>query len=181
MDEQELIRGCLAGAPASFRRLVELYGGLVMSVALNILGDRQDAEDACQETFLKVFRNLGRYDGSRDFRAWLVTVACRKSLDLARKKRRRLAFAGGTLSQDPPAPAGSGRGEASSVLPSRLLEGLSPRERAVLELWAVEEMKPEEIAAAVGCSPATVRVHLFRARKKVKRLLEKGHEIVPAY
>jgi RNA polymerase sigma-70 factor (ECF subfamily) len=55
--------------------MVEAYGALVLSVALNVIGNRQDAEDVCQETFLQVFRRLDRYDRERSFKTWLLTIA----------------------------------------------------------------------------------------------------------
>ncbi|NTV81954.1 MAG: hypothetical protein HGA24_11105, partial [Candidatus Aminicenantes bacterium] len=71
MNEQEIIEGCLQGEPSSNRAMVEAYGNLVLSVALNVVGNRQDAEDVCQETFLQVFRRLDRYDRARSFKTWL--------------------------------------------------------------------------------------------------------------
>jgi RNA polymerase sigma-70 factor (ECF subfamily) len=72
--------------------MVEAYGNIVLSVALNVVGNRQDAEDICQETFLQVFRRLDRYDRARSFKTWLLTIAYRRSLDMLRKKRRFSEF-----------------------------------------------------------------------------------------
>lgn len=92
VEEKEIIEGCLRGSPVSSRAMVEAYGNLVMSVALNVVGNRQDAEDVCQETFLQVFRHLARYDLSRNFKTWLLTIVYRRSLDMIKKKRRFSEF-----------------------------------------------------------------------------------------
>jgi RNA polymerase sigma-70 factor (ECF subfamily) len=84
VDEREIIEGCLSGDRLSQRAMVEGYGNLVLSVALNVIGNREDAEDVCQETFLQVFRRLDRYDRDRSFKTWLLTIAYRRSLDMLR-------------------------------------------------------------------------------------------------
>ncbi|HYA48361.1 MAG TPA: RNA polymerase sigma factor [Burkholderiales bacterium] len=179
MDEREIVARCLRGAPGSDRALVEAYGPLVLAVALNVLGNREDAEDVCQETFIQVFRNLGRYDQQRNFKTWLLTIVYRRSLDVIRKRRRFAEFAERVKSEpavparDPfPDPAGS------RPLPSPLLRGLSPKERTALCLWANEGCTARDISAVLGCSAATARVTLFNARRKIKSLLENDHGLL---
>ena len=106
VDEQEIIEGCLRESPVASRAMVEAYGNLVLSVALNVIGNRQDAEDVCQETFLQVFRRLDRYDRERSFKTWLLTIAYRRSLDMLRKKRRFSEFSSRAKFE----PAVTGRG-----------------------------------------------------------------------
>ncbi|HPW17637.1 MAG TPA: RNA polymerase sigma factor [Candidatus Aminicenantes bacterium] len=176
MNEQETIDGCLAGDPLSQRAMVEAYGDLVLSVALNVIGNRQDAEDVCQETFLQVFRRLARYDRARSFKTWLLTIAYRRSLDMLRKKRRFKAFS--ERARFEPAVAGRGGNPhpaAPEPLPSALLKKLSPRERAALTLWANEGLTAKDISAVLACSASTARVFLFNARRKIKALLENAH------
>ena len=179
MDEREIIDGCLRGSSASSRELVEMYGTLVLSVALNVLGNRQDAEDVCQETFLQVFRRLDRYDRERSFKTWLLTIAYRRSLDMLRKKRRfrefsaRARFEPAVLER-----GGNPRPADPEPLPSRLLESLSPRERAALCLWANDGYAAKDIAAVLACSASTARVYLFNARRKIKALLENDHGLL---
>jgi RNA polymerase sigma-70 factor (ECF subfamily) len=179
MDERDIIDGCLDGRASSQRAMVESFGTLVLSVALNVIGNRQDAEDVCQETFLQVFRRLDRYDRERSFKTWLLTIAYRRSLDMLRTKRRFAEFSAKARFD----PALMGRGEAAvaadpAPLPSRLLETLSPRERAALCLWANEGCTAKDIAAVLSCSASTARVYLFNARRKIKALLENDHGLL---
>lgn len=179
MDELETIEGCLRGDPVSERAMVEAYGVLVLSVALNVLGNRQDAEDVCQETFLQAFRHLARYDRERSFKTWLLTIGYRRALDMLRKRRRFTEFA--ARARFEPAATGerSAAGPAEAEpLPSRLLAALSPRERLALTLWANEGSTAKDISEVLACSASTARVYLFNARRKIKSLLEKDHELL---
>jgi RNA polymerase sigma-70 factor, ECF subfamily len=178
VDEQEIIEGCLGGSAASNRAMIETYGTLVLSVALNVIGNRQDAEDVCQETFLQVFRRLDRYDRERSFKTWLLTIAYRRSLDMLRKKRRFAEFSVRARFE----PAVMGRNPVGSAdpapLPSKLLEALSPRERTALCLWANEGCTAKDISEVLACSASTARVYLFNARRKIKVLLENDHGLL---
>jgi RNA polymerase sigma-70 factor (ECF subfamily) len=179
VDEREIIEGCLRGSAASHRVMVESYGTLVLSVALNVIGNRQDAEDVCQETFLQVFRRLDRYDRTRSFKTWLLTIAYRRSLDMLRKKRRFQEFS--VRARFDPAVMAEARdpGPADPApLPSRLLERLSPRERTALALWANEGYTARDISEVLSCSASTARVYLFNARRKIKALLETDHGLL---
>jgi len=179
VDEHEIIEGCLRGSPVSGRAMLDSYGNLVLSVALNVLGNRQDAEDVCQETFLQVFRNLDRYDPARSFKTWLLTIAYRRSLDMLRKKRRFSEFSARARFE----PALTGRGgnphpADPAPLPSALLKRLSPRERTALSLWANEGYTAKDISEVLACSASTARVYLFNARRKIKTLLENDHGLL---
>jgi len=179
VDERELIEGCLRGSLASQRAMVEAYGTLVLSVALNVLGNRQDAEDVCQETFLQTFRRLDRYDRERSFKTWLLTIAYRRSLDMLRKRRRFSEFsARARFDPDLPGRGGDPRTADPAPLPSKLLQSLSPRERTALCLWANEGYTAKDISEVLACSASTARVYLFNARRKVKTLLENDHGLL---
>lgn len=154
--------------------IVDTYKARTMAMAMNILGNGQDAEDACQEAFIQVYRNLGRFDRRKSFRNWLFTILYRRCLDQKRKKKRFLRFLTGLKNEA----AGSWRGEGSfpgekQALSQKFLHSLSPKERAAITLWANEGYTAEEISAILGCEPSTARVYLFTARKKIRALMEK--------
>lgn len=181
MDEAELVAECLAAGPDSCRRLVEAFGPLAKAVAINVLGNREDAEDVCQETFIQVFRHIDRYDRSRSFKTWLLTIVYRRSLDMIRKRRRFREFA--ARARFEPAAAGTGRTPEPAdppSLPAKYLDVLSAKERTALCLWANEGYAAGSIAEVLGCSPSTARVVLFNARRKIKAILEKSHGLVQA-
>jgi RNA polymerase sigma-70 factor (ECF subfamily) len=179
VDEKEIIDGCLRGSFAAEKAMVDAYGTLVLSVALNVLANRQDAEDVCQETFLQAFRHLDRYDQARSFKTWLLTIAYRRSLDMVRKRRRFKEFT--VRARHAVVEAGERRDpgpDRPAALPSKLLETLSPRERTALCLWANEGYAAKDIAEVLSCSASTARVYLFNARRKIKALLENDHGLL---
>jgi RNA polymerase sigma-70 factor, ECF subfamily len=176
-EDNTAVAACLQGGGEEFKTVVDTYKGQLMAAAINILGNRQDAEDVCQETFVQVFRNRTAYDPSRSFRNWIYTILYRRCLDTLKRKRRfrEAAFrmtnelprtAG--LKREPPHPASGGVSE-------KILDLLSAKERTAVVLWASEGFSAVEIAGILGCSASTARVTLFNARKKLKSSLEKYH------
>ena len=171
MDEQELIAGCLQGRAEYFRMIVERYSAPAMALAMNILGNHNDAEDACQELFIQVFRNLKSYDMNKSFKNWLYTILYRRCLDHLRRRRRSAELVKKMGQETVPAtPANPGSSERPRRLPSDLLESLKARERIALCLWANEGFSAREISEVLRCSAGTARVYLFQARKKIKKL-----------
>jgi len=92
MNDNQLVRECLLGEVEEFKKIVEKYRGKAMSLAMNVLGNREDAEDACQETFLQTFRNLDRFDMEKSFSNWLLSILYKRCLDQLRKRRRFFSF-----------------------------------------------------------------------------------------
>ena len=145
-----------------------------MALALNILGNREDAEDACQETFLQTYRNLSRFDTQKSFSNWLLSILYKRCLDQLRKRRRFFAFykkAKGEAEESFRSP--NSRPSTQNPHFHSLLERLSPKERTTLYLWAGDGYTSIEIAEVLKCSPNTARIHLHKARKKIKSMLEK--------
>ncbi len=176
MDEQALIAGCLRGRAEDFRVIVERYSAPAMALALNVLGNHSDAEDACQELFIQVYRNLKSYDMNKSFKNWVYTILYRRCLDQIRKRRRSAELVRKMGRETELAtPANPGSFGEPRRLPSDLLECLKTRERTALCLWANEGYSAQEISEVLRCSASTARVYLFQARKKIKKLLEQGH------
>ncbi|MBM3297014.1 MAG: RNA polymerase sigma factor [Candidatus Aminicenantes bacterium] len=172
MEDRELVQGCLEGRVEFYREIMEKYGAQAMALSMNMLMDLQDAEDACQEAFLRTYRNLGRFDSGRSFKNWFFAILANVCRDALRGRRRRRALmekalkedAVATVVRDPGAPL------ALDLGPS-VLARLSPQERLCLHLWANEECSANEMAAVLGCSRPTASVYLHRARKKLKAAL----------
>jgi RNA polymerase sigma-70 factor (ECF subfamily) len=172
MEENQLIESCLQGHVEDFRKIMEKYSAPAMAMAMNVLGNRADAEDACQEAFIQVFRNLARFDMSRSFKSWLYAILYRRCLDQLRRRRRSVALVK-KMQVSLTRPATPQPNPSPRPLPSRLLDHLKPKERIVLSLWANEGYTAGEISEVLHCSASTARVYLFQARKRVKELLEK--------
>src|SRR4030042_1320945 len=130
MDDQELITGCLRGSLEDFRMIVERYTAPAMALAMNILGNRDDAEDACQELFIQVYRHLESYDKDRSFKNWVYTILYRRCLDHL-KRRRRSAELVKKMGRETvlATPANRGHSHPPRSLPSGVLEILQHKER----------------------------------------------------
>jgi RNA polymerase sigma-70 factor (ECF subfamily) len=163
--------------PHDFPGIVDAFGAPSMALAVNILGNHEDAEDACQEAFLQVFRNLDRFDNRAGFQTWLYTILYRRCLDVIRKRKRTFRlYARARAEHVRTAENPRSRGPADKPLDEALLNRLNAKERTALSLWANEGYTAEEISRVIHTSASTARVHLFQARKKLKTVLERNHE-----
>lgn len=165
------IRAAKSGDHRAFEDLMVATERRVAKLSWRILGDAEEVKEAVQETFLRLFRHLGRYDEERDFHAWLarITINVCRDLDRRRKKRRIFAPLDDALSQ-----ASSERVDdtaaacADASLVGRAIETLPERERLAIILRDVEGLSTEEIARILGNKAVTVRVQLSKARAKVR-------------
>ena len=176
MTDEELLRSCLLGDVEEYHKIVERYRTKALAMAMNILGNREDAEDASQDTFIQVYKNLEKFDFQRSFPNWFYAILYKRCLDRLRKRRRFSQFyqkiksePSQAFSVAPPNPRFSLKDK------QELMNALKPKERISLFLWANEGYTSGEIANVLRCSPSTARVHLFKARKKIKILLENKH------
>ena len=170
MDEPEApsillanIRAAKAGDHHAFDNVMIATERRVATLAWRILGDAEEVKEALQETFLRVFRHLGRYDERYDFTGWLYRIAVNVCRDLEKRRRRRIFF--GRLEQTAPPHS------ALRVDLARAIDALPPKERLAIILRDVEELSTDEVAAILGNSPATVRVQISKAREKLRKWL----------
>ena len=179
MSDNEIIQRCLNGEVEEFKKIVEKYSGKAMALALNVLRNREDAEDVCQEAFIKALQNLDRLDLSKDFKNWFYTLLFNRCLDFLRKKKRFYTFFNKwKLESVTVSNVGISNPFSFDHLDERLKKLLTLKERASLFLWAQEGYSSEETAAVLRCSPSTARVHLYNARKKIKTFLERENVAV---
>ena len=167
--DRELVRRFAGnGDEAAFRLIVERHAAAALRVAHAITRDHQAAEDATQETFLAVSRGLrkGRYEPGRNLRAWIIGIAAKRALNVARGRRRALRREERHAMTDRrphPGPREAAQyGEAREQL-AVALRDLSPKSRAVLELHYREGLTHAEVAAALGIARGTVKSRLARA------------------
>ena len=180
MDDKEnqLVAMVLAGNPDAFEPLVRPYRRALLGLAYRITGNEEDAREAAQEALLNSYRYLGGFDQRRSFRNWLLRILVNAAREAARSSSSNRAL-GLNDGADPvePAEGPAGRFERKE-LGLRLkdcLAVLSERERAVFLLRDIEERSIRDTAEILGCSSASVRVHLSRARIKVKAELERRY------
>lgn len=140
-----------------------------------MLGDWEDARDAAQETFPRVYRYLGRFDPAQDFNGWLYRIAVNVCRDLARKRRSNhfsleAEVESGAIAE----PVSPHNTESAALLAQehailmRALATLSEKERAAIVLRDLEGLPTEEVARILGSSQTTVRSQISVARVKIK-------------
>ncbi len=159
-------------------QLAAEYSTALYRVAFSVTRNAAEAEDAVQETFLRVLKHEARLSEIRDYRVWLVRIVWNIVLDKKRRAKTRpenedIADQARTL------PSGDRRADAMVISLQEqgriltLIDKLPAREREALLLSAVEELTTAEIAAALGTTESSIRSRIFRARRELAVLLEK--------
>jgi len=185
--ERELLELARRGDTQAFDEIVTATRSRVFALLHQILRNEEDAMDLTQETFIKAWRSLGKFDGRHPLATWLHRIATNAAIDLIRRRQARpqCELLETDLSVDPasrtapsaPEPPGSAmdRGDLRTIL-DRALATLSPEHRAVIVLREIEELSYGEIAERMKTSQGTVMSRLFYARKHLQALLKDAHE-----
>ncbi len=179
MNDAELVEQILNGNNNAFRYLVANYQRLVLHVVGRVVQRQDEAEDICQEVFIKVFRKLKRFRGESRLSTWIATIAYNTSISHVRKQVRR----GEQSYDDNPVLIAQIRDEslnqkvvekeeAKKIL-MEMIESLPVNYRTVLTLFHLEEFSYKEIEEITGMPEGTIKSYLSRARKLLKEKLEK--------
>ena len=149
-----------------FNRIVHKYSGYVYTLCYRLLGDRRDAEDAAQETFIKVFQNWSRYNKAKGLKNWICTIALNTARDVYRNRkiRREHTTADGTI-ESVPDQKDAGRVIDDRLQAEHLLTGLDLKSRSVIVLFYMEQMSIEEISRLMRKPGYLIKMWLHRARK----------------
>lgn len=166
-SEAELLAACRRRDLRAFERLYCAHSGRLKSVAFHILGNRQDAEDAVQETFVKLYRAIDGFHSQSEIGTWLCRIAINVCYDVARKRKREADPEEHALASRP-AP---GRELPLKVAIETALGRLHPGRRMVFLLFEVEGMRHAEIASILQIPEGTSKSWLFEAKKELKRML----------
>jgi RNA polymerase sigma-70 factor (ECF subfamily) len=173
--DRELAGRAAAGEEGAWRAIYDATCQPLFNFLCFQVGDREQARDLLQETYLAAWRNLRLYRGDGPILGWLRAIALRKSLDWKRSLARRLGKfreLARELRGSVAEPSSDARLEVESTAFRRALGQLSPKQRACLLLHDLEDLSFRDVAVEVGCSEATARVHYFRARDRMRRILE---------
>jgi RNA polymerase sigma-70 factor (ECF subfamily) len=190
-DEAQMIASILAGNTHEFHDLIQPYERSVYSMALSMLQNEADAEDAAQEAFLKAFRNLRKFRGEAKFSTWLISITLNEARSRLRQKKTAKTDSLDELNeggQALPALLRDWREIPSEVVERRevrvmlqhAITGLPLIYREIFLLRDLEELSVNQSAEALGISVATAKVRLHRARMMLqKKLAPQLKQMVP--
>ncbi|MDK1046370.1 MAG: sigma-70 family RNA polymerase sigma factor [Anaerolineales bacterium] len=175
--ERSCVEQMERGKPEAFNRLVEYYSARIYAHLYRMMRNREEAEDATQETFIRAYRKIGSYDRTRPFRNWLYTIATNVGRNATRSRGRRIPSA-----RTDPGTETSLADDRSVDLPeSRELKDwlVSAVDRLpgslplLIQLHYQEGLTIREAAGVLGMSEGAAKVALHRARKRLRTMLEK--------
>jgi RNA polymerase sigma-70 factor (ECF subfamily) len=171
----ELVRRVRRGDDAAFRRVVDIHGPRLYLLAMSMLGNDEDAQDAVQETFVGAFRGLRGFLGHSTVKTWLTRILMNNVANLRRSRQLRKTLPLEEAAEPSGAPSARRAtevGRADIRMDIAAVIGELPQEhRAVILLREMQGMTYEEIAAALGVPRGTVESRLFRARQKLREML----------
>ncbi len=185
-DDRDLVGRCQQGDEVAFETLVRKYQQSIVNLVYHNIGGRADVEDIAQKIFSKVYFSLPKFDNERPFFPWLYRIAVNQCYDELRRLRRRKIFTFTDLSLDdndaiehllnrgvitqPPAEE---REELHALL-HKLLGQITEQQRMAIVLRDLEDMPYDKVAQALNCSEQAARLKVFRARARLRDLIEKA-------
>jgi len=181
-DEPVLVAAAKAGDISAFDTLVNRYERKIFRLTQNITQNREDAEDAMQEAFLKAFEHLGDFEGNSRFYTWLVRIAVNQALMKLRRRRPNVVSLDEEIDTGEdmmpreiedwgPSPAERYEQTEMGEILSKVIGDLDPSFRIVFQLRDIEQLSTEETAEALGLSVPAVKSRLLRARLKLRQRL----------
>jgi RNA polymerase sigma factor (sigma-70 family) len=174
-EDAALAAGCLSGDMRAYERLYQLHGARMRNLARNLLGSQTDAEDAVQDTFLKIQRGIQSFRGQSAFVTWTFRILVNTCYDLRRSRVRRKEHSQDDSSNEmAPRPELRAPGSHPSLRMAleRALAALTQHQRDVFLLYEVEGFRHAEIAAMLEISETASKNTLFQAKKNLRGMLE---------
>jgi RNA polymerase sigma-70 factor (ECF subfamily) len=173
-EDAELAAGCLAGNLQAYERLYEWQGARMKNLARNLLGTTSDAEDAVQETFLKIQRSIASFRGQSAFVTWAFRILVNTCNDMRRSRMRRKEQSHGESEDTPkrPEPRAASAHPSLRLALERALARLTPHQRDIFLLYEVEGFRHAEIAGMLEISETASKNTLFQAKRNLRLMLE---------
>jgi RNA polymerase sigma-70 factor (ECF subfamily) len=177
--DEDLVQDALAGRDDAFAELVRRHKRRVFATAARFARDDHQIDDLAQEVFVRAYRNLAKFRRDAPFEHWLARITTTACYDLLRKERRvREQLSLETVEydlSDASVDAAISAGHAREALAHAMVK-LAPDEQLILTLCELEERSVREVAGLTGWSESNVKVRAFRARERLKLILESAYE-----
>jgi RNA polymerase sigma-70 factor (ECF subfamily) len=167
MDEEQVVERCRAGDLAAYKQVYDRYSQPLLRTANRLLGRPQEAEDAVQETFLKLYRSIAGFRRGARFSTYLFEILHNTCIDVLRKRKPQDDSADAEL-----LPVASSHELRHSL--AEAVDSLPAKMKSCFILFAVEQFSHEEAAEILGVDAGTVKANVHRARKKLRAWLAAG-------
>ena len=179
LDDRMLVTRSLEGDEKAFEHLFTRYREAIRQLLQQRAGSADDADDLLQETFIKVYLHLDRYNASYTFGQWVYTIARNTFIDFVRRRQDDLSI--DERFSAPPSPAPTPE-ESVIRLQQRAqiehyLDALTPRYRQLIQMRFFEEYSYEEIAEKLQLPMGTVKTQIHRARERMCDLIRRGENM----
>ncbi len=186
MTDQDLIKLCKQGDRQAFNQLVEKYQERVVNIAYGLLSNKEDAYDAAQETFIKVYRSLNSFAEKSSFSTWIYRILSNVCKDMLRKRQRSvkvISIHGDENEEKPhdipdlnPTPEETVEKNELHRQVWDALHQLKSEYREIIVYFDMQELSYEEVSSALGIPIGTVKSRLNRARAALKKILYQNRE-----
>jgi RNA polymerase sigma factor (sigma-70 family) len=176
--DQRYIEAVLRGDTNAYSLLVDRYKNMVFAIAIGILKNREDAEEASQDVFLKAYRALKTFRGNAAFSTWLYRIAYRSSLDHLKRRRNMPEPANEVLQGRLVAPVRESylqqeEEDEQKIILKRAIAALDGGDQVIIKLFYYDERSLKEIAEIMEISVNTAKVRLFRSRDRLMQIVGK--------
>jgi len=186
--DEHLINKVIKGENNAYAVLVDRYKHMVYTLALKIVKNREDAEEVAQDTFVKAYSALNEFKGESKFSTWLYKIAYYRSLDYLKKNKRRVETSTIDISEEyniasmDDALDGMEVKERAEIIKHAIQE-LPAADAVLITLYYFETLSMNEISKVMGIPANTIKVRLFRGRKRLAKILENNleQEIIHSY
>jgi RNA polymerase sigma-70 factor (ECF subfamily) len=175
--DQPYIDRVLTGDIHAYSVLVDRYKQMVFTLAIKVLKNREEAEEVAQDVFVKIYQVLGTFKGESKFSTWVYKIAYHRSLDHLRSNKRKVQTVGlDTCPEHFDSPWENGpellEANENSGIIENALKQLSAEENVLITLHYYEGLSLKEISVITNLSANTIKVRLFRCRKRLAQLLK---------
>ncbi len=172
-EDAALAAGCRSGDLRAYERLYRMHGARMKNLARNVLGNPTDADDAVQETFLKVQRGIASFRGQSSFVTWTYRILINTCHDARRSRQRKKEVTSDDSEETPRLePRAPGAHPTLRMALERALEKLTRHQRDVFLLYEVEGFRHAEIAGMLEMTETASKNTLFQAKKNLRLMLE---------
>ena len=169
VDDRRLARGCAAGDTRVFEEIYQRFGERMKSVAWGHLGNASDAEDAVQETFLKIHRAATTFTGEASFSTWAYRILVNTCYDALRRRKRRIEETNLDDTTETAVRTAPSVDDTKRLALRRMLDELPEQRRTVFTLFEIEGLSHAEIAAILGITEGNSKWILFATKKELQQ------------